>query len=93
MLTVIEDTSPSRHNTLTAPCDGRPHHLFGKTGHPDNLAATLAEPGLEATKMLSPLNFLMNIPSTLSGSLGFEPPWWNAGGVACLATEHANDRW
>ena len=62
-----------------AACDRRRHHLFGNEGYHDNLAATLAELGLEAPKMLSPLNFLMNIPSTLLGSLGFEPPWWNAG--------------
>jgi hypothetical protein len=50
-----------------AACDRRRHHLFGNEGYHDNLAATLAELGLEAPKMLSPLNFLMNIPSTLSG--------------------------
>ena len=65
-----------------AACDRHRYHLLGREGYhdncTDNLAAALAELELEAPKTLSSLNFPMNIPSTLSGLLGFEPPRRNA---------------
>jgi uncharacterized protein len=78
MLTVLEDTSPGRHDTLMAACDRHRYHLLGHEGYhdncTDNLAAALAELGLKAPKTPSPLNLFMNIPWTLAGSLDFAPP-------------------
>ena len=91
MLTVLEDTSPGRHDTLMAACDRHRYHLLGHQDYhdncTDNLAAALAELGLEAPKTPSPLNLFMNIPWTLSGGLGFEPPLCKAGDQVILRAE------
>jgi len=91
MLTVLEDTSPGRHDTLMAACDRHRYHLLGHEGYhdncTDNLASALAELGLAAPKTPSPLNLFMNIPWTLSGALGFEPPLCKPGNHVLLHAE------
>jgi uncharacterized protein len=91
MLTVTEDTSPGRHDTLMAACDVHRYGLLGHQGYhdncTDNLAAALDELGLKAPKTPSPLNLFMNIPWTLSGALGFEPPLCGTGDYVLLRAE------
>ena len=91
MLTVLEDTSPGRHDTLMAACDRHRYHLLGHEGYhdncTDNLAAALAELGLAAPKTPSPLNLFMNIPCTLSGALRFQPPLCKPGDHLLLRAE------
>jgi len=91
MLTVLEDSSPGRHDTLLAACDRHRYHLLGHEGHhdncTDNLASALAELGLAAPMNPSPLNLFMNIPWTLSGGLGFEPPLCKPGDHVLLRAE------
>ncbi len=78
MLTVLEDTTPGRHDTLIAACDRHRYVLLGHVGYhdncTDNLAAGLTELGLKAPKTPSPLNLFMNIPWTSSGALSYDAP-------------------
>lgn len=78
ILTVTDDTSPGRHDTLIAACDTHRYHQLGHTGHHDNctenLAAALATLGLKATETPSPLNLFMNIPWELNGDLFWNEP-------------------
>ena len=91
MLTVLEDTSPGRHDTLMAACDRHRYMLLGCTEYhdncTDNLAAALDALGLAAPKTPAPLNLFMNIPWTLSGALSFEPPLCKAGDYVLLRAE------
>ena len=91
MLTVLEDTSPGRHDTLMAACDRHRYALLGYEGRhdncTDNLAAALAELGLEPPKTPSPLNLFMNIPWSLDGELRFEPPLSKAGDSVSMRAE------
>lgn len=58
ILTLVEDTSPGVHDTLIAACDRYRYALLGcATYHEsctDNLAAALAELGLQASETPSP---------------------------------------
>jgi uncharacterized protein YcgI (DUF1989 family) len=78
ILTVTDDTSPGRHDTLVAACDVYRYHQLGHAGHHDNctenLAAALAALGLKATETPAPLNLFMNIPWELNGDLFWNEP-------------------
>ena len=91
MLTVLEDTSPGRHDTLMAACDRHRYTLLGHEGYhdncTDNLAAALAELDLQAPKTPSPLNLFMNIPWTLTGALQFAQPLSKAGDHILMRAE------
>ena len=73
ILTLEEDTSPGRHDTLMAACDRWRYGLLGVEGYhdncADNLSGALAELGLQETHTPSPLNVFMNIPWELDGAL------------------------
>ncbi len=60
ILTLAEDTSGGRHDTLMAACDLERYGLLGVKGHHDNcrdnLHAALAELGLKVPATPSPLN-------------------------------------
>ncbi|MFT5173674.1 MAG: hypothetical protein ACI8W7_001852 [Gammaproteobacteria bacterium] len=91
MLTVLEDSSPGRHDTLMAACDRHRYTLLGHDGYhdncTDNLTAALAELDLQAPKTPSPLNLFMNIPWTLSGTLSFDPPLSKVGDYVLMRAE------
>ena len=78
ILTLVEDTSGGRHDTLMAACDLQRYGLLGVKGHHDNcrdnLHAALAELGLEIQATPSPLNLFMNIPWTADGRLAWGEP-------------------
>jgi uncharacterized protein YcgI (DUF1989 family) len=78
ILTVVEDSSPGRHDTLLAACDRHRYALLGVEGYhdncTDNLAAALAELDLETAHTPGPLNLFMNIPWTDAGGLSFDAP-------------------
>lgn len=91
MLTVLEDTSPGRHDTLMAACDRHRYAMLGCTDYhdncTDNLAAALDAMGLAGPKTPAPLNLFMNIPWTLSGALSYEPPLSKPGDHVVLRAE------
>jgi len=78
ILTLVEDTSGGRHDTLMAACDLERYGLLGVKGHHDNcrdnLHAALAELGLKVPATPSPLNLFMNIPWTPDGRLAWAEP-------------------
>jgi uncharacterized protein len=77
LLTLVEDTSPGRHDTLMAPCDNERYGLLGCTDYHDNcrdnMHAALAELGIFVPYTPASLNVFMNIPWTDEGGLSFEP--------------------
>jgi hypothetical protein len=91
MLTILEDTSPSVHDTLIAACDNYRYGLLGCTEYhdncTDNLHAALDALGLKAPKTPSPLNLFMNIPWTNAGGLSFEAPVTKPGDYILMRAE------
>ncbi len=78
ILTVTDDTSPGRHDTLIAACDTYRYQALGHRGHhdncTDNLRDALAALGLKTPETPSPLNLFMNIPWELDGALFWREP-------------------
>ena len=73
ILTLEEDSSPGRHDTLMAPCDNERYGLLGCTAYhdncKDNLHAGLAGLGLHCPYTPASLNTFMNIPWRQDGGL------------------------
>lgn len=78
ILTVTDDSSPGRHDTLIAACDIYRYQGLGHQGHhdncTDNLRDALAALGLKAPETPSPLNLFMNIPWEPNGDLYWNEP-------------------
>jgi uncharacterized protein len=78
ILTLVEDTSGGIYDTLIAACDRYRYAFLGVEGYhdncADNLAAALAELGMTAPHVPSPLNLFMNIPWSQEGGLSFAAP-------------------
>ena len=91
ILTVVEDTSGGIHDTLLAACDRYRYELLGCTEYhdncTDNLAAAMAELGLEPPETPSPWNLFMNIPVGADTSLAFKPPVSGPGDYVTLRAE------
>ena len=91
LLTLIEDTSPGRHDTLMAPCDNDRYGLLGCTDYHDNcrdnMHAALAELGIMVPYTPASLNIFMNIPWTDDGGLAFEPALSKPGDYVVLRAE------
>ena len=91
ILTLVEDTSPGIHDTLIAACDRYRYTLLGCTEYhdncTDNLAAALAELGVQAPATPSPWNLFMHIPVQPDGRLSFEPPLCKPGDSVLLRAE------
>jgi uncharacterized protein YcgI (DUF1989 family) len=91
ILTLVEDTSPGIHDTLIAACDRYRYTLLGCTEYhdncTDNLAAALAELGMQAPVTPSPWNLFMHIPVQPDGRLSFEPPLCKPGDAVLLRAE------
>lgn len=83
MMTLEEDTSPGRHDTVIAPCDNERYGLLGCTEYhdncKDNMHAALLELGYAVPYTPASLNLFMNIPWQENGSLSFEAPISKAG--------------
>lgn len=91
MLTLIEDTTPGRHDTLIAACDRYRYEGLGVKGYhancADNLVQALATLGEAAPCIPSPLNLFMHIPATAEGKLSFEVPLSQPGQYVTLRAE------
>ena len=91
ILTLVEDTSGGIHDTLLAACDRYRYELLDCDGYhdncTDNLAAALAEMGLQPPETPSPWNLFMNIPVAQDGSVSFQPPVCGPGDHVTLLAE------
>ena len=91
ILTLEEDTSPGRHDTLMAACDRWRYGLLGVEGYHDNCADNLthglAELGLQETHTPAPINLFMNIPWQMDGGLSWEAPLSRPGDYVLLRAE------
>ena len=91
ILTLVEDTSPGRHETLIAACDDYRYGLLGcKEYHDnctDNLRAAMRHVGLEAPEVPQPLNLWMNIPVAPDGATTWGEPLSKPGDYVVLRAE------
>ncbi len=91
ILTLEEDTSPGRHDTLMAACDRWRYGLLGVVGYhdncADNLTHALAELGLQESHTPAPINLFMNIPWQMDGGLSWEAPLSRPGDYVLLRAE------
>ena len=91
ILTLIEDTSGGIHDTLFAACDRWRYEQLGCTQYhdncTDNLAAGLAELGLQPPETPAPLNLFMNIPVIDGNRLEMRPPVSTPGSYMTLSAE------
>jgi hypothetical protein len=91
ILTLIEDTSGTAHDTLIAPCDAPRYRLLGVEGHHDNcrdnLHAALRALGIAIPATPPSLNLFMNIPWTADGRLAWGEPVARPGSYALFRAE------
>jgi uncharacterized protein YcgI (DUF1989 family) len=91
ILTLVEDTTPGRHDTVIAACDRYRYEELGVQGYhancTDNLVKALADLGETTQRIPGPLNLFMNIPATAEGKLSFEVPLSEAGQYVTLRAE------
>jgi uncharacterized protein YcgI (DUF1989 family) len=77
MLTVVEDTSPGRHDLLYAACDPARYSLLGAdSSHRScvsNLRQALGEHGLEIPAVPQPFNVFMDVRAQEDGTLVSHP--------------------
>ena len=91
ILTMVEDTSPGRHDTIIAACDDYRYGLLGCTEYhdncTDNLIAAMRQLGLEVAEVPSPLNLWMNIPVAPDGTQSWGEPLSKPGDYVVLRAE------
>jgi len=91
IVTLEEDTSPGRHDTLMAPCDNERYGLLGCTAYHDNcrdnMHAALLELGYVVPFTPASLNLFMNIPWRQDGALSFEPALSKPGDYVLLRAQ------
>ncbi len=91
ILTFVEDNSGGIHDTLFAACDRWRYQTLGCADYhdncTDNLAAGLAELGLEPPQTPAPLNLFMNIPVVDGNRVEVRPPVSTPGSHVCLRAE------
>lgn len=91
MLTLIEDSSPGRHDTQLCPCNGAIYQELGCTEYhrscTDNFHEALAEQGLHCSYTPASLNLFMNVPVAEDGSVQRVPPRSAAGDSVTLRAD------
>jgi uncharacterized protein YcgI (DUF1989 family) len=91
ILTMVDDTSGGRHDTLMAACDLERYGLLGVKGHHDNcrdnLHAALAELGVKVPATPSPRLVFMNCTWTAEGRLSWGEPVSTPGSYVRLRAE------
>jgi len=91
ILTIVQDTSPGRHDTLIAACS-RPMYERAGRGNDhancaDNLAAALAAHGLTSAVTPSPWNLFMQAPVKPDGHIDYVRPLSKPGDYVELRAE------
>jgi uncharacterized protein YcgI (DUF1989 family) len=92
ILTLEEDTSPGRHDTLLAACDVFRYQMLGCEDYhdncTDNLATAMNAIGCPVSETPSPLNLWMNIPFQSDGRTEFCPPLSKPGDLVRMRAHH-----
>lgn len=91
MLTLTDDTSPGRHDTLLCPCNSAIYAELGCNGYhrncTDNFHEALQESGIKLPFTPASLNLFMNVPVLPDGSVDRAPPASAPGDVLVLRAE------
>lgn len=91
ILTILEDTSPGRHDTLLCACNRAIYEELGVTTYHrncvDNLHEALGALGLSVPFTPAPLNLFMNIPIAANGAVERLPPASRPGDYLALRAE------
>jgi len=91
MLTLIEDTSPGRHDTLLCPCSAAIYKELGCTHYhrscTDNFHEALLRVGVSLPFTPASLNLFMNVPIKDSGAVDRLPPASRAGDVVTFRAD------
>ncbi|AGT08536.1 DUF1989 domain-containing protein [Paracoccus aminophilus] len=90
MLTLIEDSSPGRHDTQLCPCSCELYRELTPEPHrscTDNFHEALASVGLALPFAPASLNLFMNVPVAEDGSLRRLPPESRPGDTVTLRAE------
>jgi uncharacterized protein len=78
LLTILEDTSPGRHDTLIAACSAEMFaRMGGSAGHRncrDNLQEAAEQAGLRPAGTPAPWNLFMSAPVSADGAIAFRRP-------------------
>ncbi|MDN5787934.1 urea carboxylase-associated family protein [Pseudorhodobacter sp.] len=91
MLTLVEDTSPGRHDTLLCPCSSAIYRELGCTAPhrscTDNFHEAIGNHGVSLSFTPASLNLFMNVPVAADGSLDRLPPVSRPGDHVLLRAE------
>jgi len=91
MLTLVEDTSPGRHDTLLCPCNSAIYRELGCTAPhrscSDNFHEAIASHDLRLPFTPASLNLFMNVPVAADGSVDRLPPASRPGDHVVLRAE------
>lgn len=91
LMTLEQDTSPGRHDTVMAPCDNERYGLLGCTEYhdncKDNMHAALLQLGMTVPFTPASINLFMNIPWSDDGTLSFDPPLSKPGDFVLLRAQ------
>ncbi len=91
MLTMVEDTSPGRHDTLLCPCSSEIYRELGCTeAHrscTDNYHEAIGQHGHRFSFTPASLNLFMNVPVAADGSVDRLPPASRPGDYVTLRAE------
>lgn len=77
LLTLVEDTSPGRHDMLIPACDPERYRALGAPGWhascAENLRTAASAAGIDVAVIPQPVNVFMDIPVTTEGELVWNP--------------------
>ena len=91
ILTLVEDSSPGKHDTLLCACNREIYQELGIEAYhrncEDNLHEALADLDLGVTDTPNPLNLFMNTPVVEGGAIDRRPPASKPGDYVVLRAE------
>jgi uncharacterized protein YcgI (DUF1989 family) len=91
ILTLVDDTSPGRHDLLIPACDPARYRQLGVTGWhascAENLATAVATIGVDLATVPQPVNVFMDIPVTATGELNWNTSPAQAGASITFLAE------
>ncbi|SDN03678.1 DUF1989 domain-containing protein [Allokutzneria albata] len=91
VLTLVEDTSPGRHDMLIPACDPERYRQLGHTGQhascAENLTTALRELGIGITTVPQPVNVFMDIRAAPNGELEWRSSPAAAGAAVTFRAE------